>query len=70
MTTALIFSSRRPSVYRKLKRQVVAEFSEELRGKSGWKREWVRWKRVMVLQIRYNELLFVKNKIRIPAHPN
>ncbi|MBD2703485.1 hypothetical protein IC229_22765 [Spirosoma sp. BT702] len=68
MTTGLIFSSKRPIVYWNLRRQVIAEFREELRGTAGWKREWIRWKRGMALEIRYNELLFAEKKGRVPTH--
>lgn len=51
-------SSRRPVVYRGLKRQIVAEFKLELDQATGWKRDWIRWKRGIALEMRYNGLLF------------
>lgn len=62
MKAGLIYSSGRPSVYYKLKRQVVMEFAAELEQTTGWKRDWVRWKRSLALDIRYNQLLFSRNE--------
>ncbi len=50
--------SKRIVVYRKLKRQIVIEFMVELNQAKGWKRDWVRWKRRIALETRYNQLLF------------
>ncbi|MBD2755763.1 hypothetical protein [Spirosoma validum] len=62
MKAGLIYNSRRPSVYYKLKRQVVLAFAAELKQAPGWKRNWVRWKRSLALDIRYNQLLFSRNE--------
>ena len=62
MKAGLIYSSGRPSVYYKLKRQVVLAFAPELKQATGWKRNWVRWKRSLALDIRYNQLLFSRNE--------
>ncbi|GAA4460472.1 hypothetical protein GCM10023189_35630 [Nibrella saemangeumensis] len=50
------------TVYRRLRRQVVAEFKEDLAQATGWRKDWVRWKRWLTLQSRYNELLFQAEK--------
>lgn len=61
MKTRFIHStSRRQPVYYKLKRQVVAEFQPDIERATGWRKEWLLWKRDFTLQMRYNELLFLK----------
>lgn len=66
MKTGLIHSAvRRPTVYYRLKRQVVAEFQSDMARATGWHKEWLRWKRAISLQMRYNDLLFLKpNRLR------
>lgn len=58
MKMGFYYSSIRPAVYQKLRRQVVIEFAPELAQATGWKRDWIRWKRGITLEIRYNQLLF------------
>jgi hypothetical protein len=60
MKTGLIHSCvKRQPVYWKLRRQVVAEFQPEIEKATGWRKEWLRWKRAMALEIRYNNLLYL-----------
>ncbi|MDB5242715.1 MAG: hypothetical protein JWP57_3340 [Spirosoma sp.] len=66
MRTGLVHSySIRVPVYYKIKRQIVAEYKEELEQATGWKKVWVRWKRSIALEIRYNNLLFVNRDVSI-----
>ena len=59
MKTGIVYRvSRRQAVCHKLKRQVVTEFKADLAQATGWKRDWLRWKRGITLEMRYNELLF------------
>lgn len=59
MRPGLIHSSLRDlTIYRRLRRQVVTDFQTELAQATGWKKDWVRWKRGIALQERYNRLLF------------
>ncbi|WP_157627020.1 hypothetical protein [Spirosoma luteum] len=61
MKTGLIHTTvRHPTIYYKLKRQVVLEFQPQMEGAVGWRRDWLRWKRGITLEIRYNDLLFSK----------
>jgi hypothetical protein len=61
MRTGIIHSSsRREVVYRKLRRQVVIEFQADIERATGWRKDWLRWKRGITLEMRYNELLFSK----------
>lgn len=63
MRTGLVYSSsKRQGVYYRLKRQVVTEYKLELEQATGWKRDWIRWKRSMAVEIRYNQLLFSEKK--------
>ena len=60
MKTGLIHSyAKRQPVYRKLKRQIVLEFQPDIAKATGWRKYWLRWKRAMVLEIRYNNLLYL-----------
>lgn len=61
MKMGFYYSSRRlPAHYNyKLRRQVVIEFAPELKQATGWRRDWIRWKRGIALEIRYNQLLFL-----------
>ena len=54
--------SKRQPVYRTLRRQTVAEFKAELAQATGWQKDWIRWKRAMALEIRYNQLLFLRHE--------
>lgn len=61
MKTGLIhITLRRSAIYYKLKRQVVSDFRSDIERVTGWKRDWLRWKRGIVLEIRYNQILFSK----------
>lgn len=61
MKTGLIRTTlRRPAIYYKLKRQVVLEFQSDIGRTTGWRRDWLRWKRGITVEIRYNQLLFSK----------
>ncbi len=48
----------RQAVYYRMKRQVVAEFQPAMKRATGWRKKWLRWKRSVMLEIRYNQLLF------------
>ena len=59
MKTGLLYAyPKRHPVYGKLRRQIVTQFTAELRQATGWKKNWIRWKRAFTLEMRYNELLF------------
>ena len=65
METGLIHSTLgRQAVYYKLRRQVVCEFQSEIGRAIGWRKDWLRWKRGITLEIRYNELLFSRQTRR------
>lgn len=52
-------TAKLPAVCYKLKRQVVLEFQSDIEGSTGMRRAWLRWKRAITLEIRYNQLLFL-----------
>ncbi len=62
MKTGFYYSSKRQGVYYRLKRQIVAEYTVELEQATGWKKNWIRWKRSMAVEIRLNQLLFSEKK--------
>lgn len=62
MKAGFVYSLQRRAVYYKLKRQIVAEYRLELGQTTGLKRSWLRWKRRVALESRYNQLLFSSNQ--------
>ncbi len=62
MEAGFVYSWQRKEVYYRLKRQIVTEYRLEFEQATGLKKSWVRWKRRVALEIRYNQLLFSRNQ--------
>ncbi len=60
MKSGFVHWSKRESVYYGLKRQTVIEYQSALKQATGWRKYWIRWKRGVSLEIRYNQLLFAQ----------
>jgi hypothetical protein len=62
MKAGFFHSSQRQEVRYRLKRQVVVEYRLELEQATGLKKWWLRWKRRVALENKYNQLLFSANQ--------
>lgn len=62
MQAGFFHSPQRKEIHYRLKRLVVAEYRFELEQATGLKKWWLRWKRRVALESKYNQLLFSANQ--------
>ena len=62
LTEERLFGSRMSPYHQPIRRaivkQVMAEYQSELDKATGWRRRWVNWKISIIIDMRYNEILF------------